>query len=301
MSHQANSREIQIRRITLWGSLINIFLSALKIFVGFMIRSSALIADGVHSVSDLATDVLVLVGVRLAHRPPDRNHPYGHYKIETIFSQLLAMVLLGLGIAFVYSSIRAILLKIIVFPGPMMILVALLSVVTKEILFHQTRRVARRTHSSALYANAWHHRSDAWSSLAVCFGGIASVLGWGYADQTVTIIIGLMIIYVSGKIIYEGIVELVEHSVDEESLQAIEEVLDSEKGIAGWHALRSRKSAGEIFLDVHIRVDPHLTVQESHDITHQIEERIKSRLSRPVNILIHVDPDEKVATGTGEK
>jgi len=296
MSHQPDLREIQIRRITLWGSFVNIVLSALKIVVGVLIHSSALIVDGVHSLSDLATDVLVLVGVKLAQRPPDRNHPYGHYKIETIFSQLLALLLTGLGIGFIYFSVRTIWLKKPVFPGPLMILIAGISLVAKEILYLRTKKVAKRTHSSALFANAWHHRSDAWSSLSVCIGGIASVLGWGYADQVATIVIGLMIIYVSGKIVYQGLIELIEHSVDEESLQAIEKVLDSETTIAGWHALRSRKSAGEIFLDVHIKVDPHLTVEESHEITQQIEEKIKNKLSRPVNILIHVDPDEKGTT-----
>ena len=234
----------KIRSITLWGVLLNVFLMALKVVSGVLIRSSALIADGVHSLSDLATDFVVLIGIRLSSRPADKDHPYGHGKLDTIASLLIALVLLF-----------------------------------------------RITQSTVLYANAWHHRSDSLSSCAVLIGGVVSLFGWGYADQVATIVVGFMIMGVAGKIFIDGLIELSEHSADGESIQKIEMVLSKEADISSWHALRTRKVGSELFIDVHVLVDPALSVQKSHDISVKIEGKIKKELSRPSNILVHIEPD----------
>jgi cation diffusion facilitator family transporter len=175
----------------------------------------------------------------------------------------------------------------------MVLVVATVSVVAKEIIFQITRKVSRVTGSSALYANAWHHRSDAFSSAAVLIGGVASLLGWGYADNVATVVVGFMIIWVAGKFFIEGLIELSEHSADRESIRKIESVLSQDKEIRGWHALRTRKLGAELFVDVHILVDPKFSVVEGHDISIKVEERIKKELSKPVNILVHIEPDTK--------
>jgi cation diffusion facilitator family transporter len=286
-----NERQKKIQSITLWGVLINIFLMALKLFSGVLIRSSSLIADGIHSLSDLATDFVVLIGARLSSRPADKTHPYGHGKMETIASVLIALVLLAVSFGLIWSAGLAIYQSKYNYPGYMLLVVAFVSVVFKEVLFFTTRRISRVTQSTVLYANAWHHRSDSLSSLAVLIGGVASLLGWGYADQVATIVVGFMITGVGGKILFDSLIELSEHSADSESIQKIEDVLSKEAGISSWHALRTRKLGAELFIDVHVLVDPALSVQKSHDISMKIEGKIKKELSKPSNILIHIEPD----------
>jgi len=285
-------REKKIRSVTLWGSLLNVVLMILKIVSGLLIRSSALIADGVHSLSDLATDLLILLGARLSSRPADETHPYGHRKFDTIASQLIAFILIVVGFGLVFSAWTAISRKEVNYPGFLMLAVAAISVVSKEIIFHATRKISRMTHSAALYANAWHHRSDSFSSMAVLIGGAASLLGWGYADYMATIIVGIMIMGVAGKIFYDNLIELTEHSADKKSIQSIERILTRAEDISGWHALRTRSVGGELFLDCHVIVDSKLTVLESHKIIERIEEQIQFELSKPTNILIHIDPEK---------
>jgi cation diffusion facilitator family transporter len=286
-----NEKQRKIRSITLWGVLLNIFLMALKLVSGVLIRSSALIADGIHSLSDLATDFVVLIGARLSSRPADKTHPYGHGKLDTIASILIALVLLVISFGLIWSAGLAIYQSKHNYPGYMLLVVAFVSVVSKEILFFITRRISRITQSTLLYANAWHHRSDSLSSLAVLIGGVVGLLGWGHADQVATIVVGFMIIGVAGKILFDGLIELSEHSADSESIQKIEDVLSKEEGISSWHALRTRKLGAELFIDVHVLVDPALSVQKSHDISMEIEAKIKKELSNPSNILVHVEPD----------
>ena len=285
-------REKKIRSVTLWGALLNVVLMILKIVSGLLIRSSALIADGVHSLSDLGTDLLILLGARLSSRPADETHPYGHRKFDTIASQLIAFILIVVGFGLVFSAWTAISRKEVNYPGFLMLAVAAISVVSKEIIFHATRKISRMTHSAALYANAWHHRSDSFSSMAVLIGGAASLLGWGYADYMATIIVGIMIMGVAGKIFYDNLIELTEHSADKKSIQSIERILTRAEDISGWHALRTRSVGGELFLDCHVIVDSKLTVLESHKIIERIEEQIQFELSKPTNILIHIDPEK---------
>jgi cation diffusion facilitator family transporter len=263
---------------------------ALKLVSGIFIRSSALIADGVHSLSDLATDFIVLIGTRLSSRPADKTHPYGHGKLEAIASILIALVLLVISFGLIWSAGILIYQHKHNYPGYMILVVAFVSVIFKEILFYITRKVSRITQSTVLYANAWHHRSDSLSSFAVLIGGAASLLGWGLADQVATIVVGFMIIGVAGKILFDSLIELSEHSADSESIQKIENVLSKEADISSWHALRTRKLGAELFIDVHLLVDPALSVQKSHDISMKIEGKIKKELSRPSNILVHIEP-----------
>ncbi len=289
-NQSGEEREKAIRSITFWGVAANAFLIIIKLFSGILIRSSALIADSVHSISDLTTDFVVLIGTRLSHKPPDATHPYGHKKFETIASQVIAFILIVVSFGLLWSAGASFYYHRQNFPGFMMLIIAVISIVIKEVLFFTTRKISRITGSAALYANAWHHRSDSLSSMAVLIGGVASLLGWGYADQAATIFVALMIMGVAGKIFLEGVVELSEHSADRESIQKLERILTEAKEISEWHALRTRKLGGELFADVHILVDPQISVLKGHRISEQIEEKIKKTLTKPVNVLIHIEP-----------
>ncbi|MBN1545650.1 MAG: cation transporter [Syntrophaceae bacterium] len=298
-----SSREKDIRSITLWGAVLNAALMILKIIVGLFVRSSALIADGIHSLSDLGTDFIVLVSSRLSNRPPDETHPFGHGKFETLASQLIASILVGVGFLFVWTAGLAIYRREVNYPGFSVLVIAALSIVSKEILFALTRKVARRTHSTSLYANAWHHRSDAFSSVAVLLGGAASLIGWGYADNMATIVVGIMIMAVGGKFFYDNLIELTEHAADKKTIQVLKSILSDEIEIKSWHALRTRNIGGELFIDVHVCVDAGLTVLESHKICDKIETNIRREISKPVNILIHTDPyeaDRPESSGTSK-
>ena len=208
-------------------------------------------------------------------------------------TQIVGLILLAVGFGFIWKASTAIYRGEQNFPGGFMLVIAGISVLVKEILFFMTRKTSRETHSTALYANAWHHRSDSFSSGAVLAGGVASLLGWGYADQVAAVIVGLMIIGVAGKILYEGLIEITEHSADKESIGKIHKILADEPEVSDWHALRTRKVGGELFIDLHLLVHPEMSVQDSHVICEKVEERIEKELKKPVNVLIHIEPHGK--------
>jgi len=280
----------KINEITIWGMVINILLSIIKMMVGGIIHSVALIADGVHSLSDLVTDFIVLISSRAARRPPDSNHPYGHGKFETVGSQLIGIALLIVGGGIGWKAIMSLYQHKISFPGPLIVIIAIISLVAKEILFHYTRTIAQQIHSASLYSNAWHHRSDALSSFAVLIGGGLSLLGFGYGDQLAGLVVGMMVMGVAGKIIFEGYKDLSEHSLDKNTVNIIENVLEDHLDVIQWHKLRTRKIGSEYFIDVHILVVPTLTVHESHQLTIELEHMIQEKIACPINTLIHVEP-----------
>lgn len=280
----------EINAITYWGMLVNILLSILKIMVGAIINSVALIADGIHSFSDLITDITVIISAGAARKPPDDHHPYGHGKFETIGTQIIGLILIIVGAGIARQALIDLYRHLESFPGPLVVIVALISVISKEILFQLTKRTAIKHNSTSLYANAWHHRSDALSSVAVLIGGIVSLFGFGHGDQIAGLVVGVMIIYVAVKIIAKTLAELTEHAIDEKLVDVIKGVLKNHEAIKNWHKLRSRKIGSEISVDVHIHVDPNLSVLESHNLTREIEQLITEKIKQPVHILIHVEP-----------
>jgi len=291
-NHEKYSNDLQlVKRVTYWGMATNILLSLLKLGGGLLVGSVALIADGVHSFSDLFTDVVVLISNRAAKRPPDFNHPYGHGKFETIGSIIIGMVLLIIGGGVAYNAISSLIQQQVRFPGPLVVIIAATSVLLKEILFQITRKAAVKINSSSLYANAWHHRSDALSSIAVLIGGCLNLVGFGHGDQIAGMVVGLMVFAVAGKIIFEAFKELSEHALDEKLLAEIKDILDSHQKIDTWHQLRTRKIGPEFFVDMHILVDPEMSVGESHRLTVDVERKIANSVHLPINVLIHVEPN----------
>ena len=281
----------QIKSITYLGAAVNIFLAAVKILIGFFSGSLALIADGIHSLSDLATDAAVLLGVRLGSRAPDESHPYGHGRAETFAAGLISLVLIFVGGAMIYYATMAIARDEITTPRLAVLIAAAVSIAAKEWLYRVTRKVALQSHSAALYANAWHHRSDALSSVAVVIGFILLEFGFGHGDQIAAIAVGLMIIWVGAKIINDSLRELTEGAVDQDTIGHIKDIVNANSSIRQWHRLRTRMVGREVFLDLHILVDPNLDIAAAHEIAENLEKNLHEELARPINITIHIEPD----------
>jgi len=281
----------QIRRVTYLGIAGNIVLSVLKVSVGVMTGSIALVSDGVHSVSDMATDVVVLLGVYLGSKRPDRCHPYGHGRIETLAATAIGTVLALVGGFMIYSAASDIAAAKTVRANYLVPLVATASIIVKEFLYRITKRVAVKSHSTALYANAWHHRSDALSSVVVVVGFITLRLGFTYGDQIAAVAVGLMVILVGVRVLLDCLRELTEGAIDIETIEHIKHIVDSERKIRQWHKLRTRLVGREVFVDLHILVDPDLNVAAAHQIAEDLEMVLQAEIARPVNIIVHIEPD----------
>lgn len=280
-----------IRTVTNYSLGANAGLFLLKIVIGFQSGSMALVADAIHSLSDATTDFVVYLGHYFGSKAPDKRHPYGHGRIETFSAGLIAIILIVVGCGMTYHAALDIAKGNVANPGMTVLGVAGASIIVKEILFRVTVRAAKQSHSSALYANAWHHRSDAFSSIAVFIGVGAQQLGYRFGDQIAAMCVGLMIILVGAKVIGNCLSELAEGAVDHETEELIKGVIDANPAIRQWHKLRTRTVGREIFLDLHVLVDPQLNVQEAHAITENVDAALEAKLTCPVNITIHIEPD----------
>ncbi len=281
----------QIKSVTYLAIAANILLFVVKLVVGVFTGSIALITDGIHSLSDMTTDLAVLVGVYIGSKEPDRRHPYGHGRAETFSSAFIALFLVFVGLAFVYYAAIDIAKGNVIRPNISVLVVAIISIIAKELLYSATKRAAVRSHSPALYANAWHHRSDALSSVAVFAGFVSLRLGFKYGDQIAAVVVGLMVILVGAKIIGDCLRELTESAVDAETIEQIQRIINSNSSIQHWHKLRTRTVGREIFLDVHILVDIGLNIAAAHEIAENLETSLHEQIVRPVNITVHVEPD----------
>ncbi|HHR84777.1 MAG TPA: cation transporter [Candidatus Acetothermia bacterium] len=278
-------------RVTLIGLLINIALVFAKLFVGMLTGSIALIADGIHSGSDITTDLVVIGGIRLAGRPADSSHPYGHGRYETLAGGAVAGALILVGMYITWNAGSALYADRMTYPGIFVIIVAIASILSKEWVYRRTIRVARRLQSTALHANAWHHRSDALSSVAVLFGGIAGLMGWGHADQIAGIVVGMMVVAVGAKTVRNVLHELLEGSVSTAEIGSIREAIEGISEVRSFHKLRARSVGREAFIDLHVLVDPQLSLLRAHEISMRVEDEVRSVCDRPVNVTVHIEPD----------
>ncbi len=281
----------QIKTITYLSVFINIALTAAKLIIGLMFGSLAVLADAIHSLSDFITDFAVIIGVHFGSKEPDSKHPYGHGRLETFSAVFVALALLAVGVGMVFYAAKDIAKTEILHPTTSMYIVTILSIVFKEWLYQITKRVAIKTKSSVTYANAWHHRSDALSSIAVLIGIAALKFGFHYGDHVAAIAVGLMIVSVAINVISTSISELAESAVDTETYTRIKDIINSNERIHDWHKLRTRTVGREVFLDLHILVDPLLDISAAHEIAEDLESTLHEGLTRPVNITVHIEPD----------
>ncbi len=281
----------QARRLMYVTVLINILLALTKVAGGWLCHSRALLADGVHSFSDLFTDALVYAAVYWGHQHADDNHPYGHERIETLATTFLACILGVVGTAIIYDGVMAWHESVSSSISSAALWLVVMSIALKEGLYHYTRQVAQQIDSKALMANAWHHRSDAGSSMAVLFGLLASQWGMGFADCMAAIVVGLFIVWIAVGLLWSALKELVDTAVDAPLEEKIKQCIVDTPGVVAVHQLRTRTMGRKIMIDVHILVDAYLTVSEGHHIAHQARHRLRQNFKH-VDVTVHVDPED---------
>ena len=281
-----------VRKVTLIGSALDFMLGIAKIAVGGLANSQALIADGIHSFSDLLTDFMVLYAAKHSHKAADEDHPYGHGRIETLATVSLGIVLIIIALGIAYSSIQrlsdpGILLDL----STLALLVALISVISKEWIYRYTIAAARRLRSDMLMANAWHSRSDAFSSIVVVLGIAGVMLGYPYLDAVAAVVVAAMIAKIGFDLVRSSTRELIDTALDPEKIKTIQKHIHAVSGVRSVHTLRSRKSAGDAFVDVHIQVDPRLSVSEGHQIGDAVRRRLMSHVDEVTDVTVHIDPE----------
>jgi len=292
-----NSRVKTIKNVTLIGSIVNLLLTSGKIIAGIIGKSSAMVADGVHSLSDLVTDIIVLAFIRVSGKERDKNHQYGHGKYETFATMLISFTLLLVGAGIIWSGVKKIIDSmngtVIEQPGYIALFAALISIIAKEGLFWYTKIIGVKVNSQTMIANAWHHRSDAFSSIGTALGVSGAILlgeRWRVLDPIAGIIVSFFILKVAWDIAKPSINELLESSLPEETVNEITEIIEKNSDVKGFHNMKTRRIGDKYAIEFHIEVDKALTVESSHKIASEIEKSIRTRFGNQTHIGIHIEP-----------
>lgn len=301
-SHKAGPSGLEKRfdlasgvRVTVVGAVVNLALAGMKLWIGTIANSRALVADGVHSLSDLFTDFVVLLGLKWGRKEPDRDHPYGHARIETIAGFIIGLVLIMAGVAIAYEALVTIYRHEITKPSIGAAVAAAVSIVVKEIMFRYSLVVGRKIRSLAIVGNAWHHRTDALSSVAV-FAGVSAGLvnpNWYLADAYASILVALLVFMSGAGLSWTSFKEVVDTAPDESVLKLLELETSAVEGVREAHDILARTSGSYLLVEVHIVVDPDLTVREGHSLAKRVERRLLEKVSDVAKVIVHVDPDPK--------
>jgi cation diffusion facilitator family transporter len=292
-----NERAEQATRITTLGAAVNAVLLIIKFTAGVLGNSQAMIADAVHTVSDFATDFAVLLGIRFSKKPKDTDHAYGHGKYETIAAAVVGLALLLVGLKIGWDAIHTLFHAVnghpLKQPSQVAFWATLLSILSKELLYQKTVSVGRRIQNDAVIANAWHHRSDALSSVGTAIGiGMATFLGarWAVMDPVAAVFVSVLLLKVAATIIKEQVDGLTERSLPEEVHQEIEQISLSFPDIAYPHNVRTRAVGKTIVIDLHVRMDPDMHVANAHDIVSNLEQKLRERFGADTITTVHIEP-----------
>jgi cation diffusion facilitator family transporter len=292
-------RQKQIYKVTLAGGAVNVALLVFKFVAGILGHSAAMVADAVHSLSDFVTDIIVLVFVYISGKPQDKSHDYGHGKYETLALTIIGIALMVVAVGIFYNGA----LRIVAWcqgqqleaPGMLALWAALVSIVLKELTYRYTIRYARKLDSSSLEANAWHHRSDALSSIGTALGiGGAVLLGqrWTVLDPIASVVVGAFIVKVAVDLILQGMRDLLEHSLPDEIEDEIMQIAQSEPDVIQPHDLRTRRIGNRYAIELHILMDGNITLAKAHDHADSIENQLKKRFGHNTHVAIHMEPTE---------
>lgn len=286
------TRYTYAKKVTFLGAVVNAFLGIIKVVFGILGQSNALFADGIHSFSDLVTDILVIVASRFGSQAADIDHPYGHGRIETAGTMFLSMLLIVAGFGIIYHGVWDMVLSTTQKPSTYVLLIVFISIAANEILFHVTKFVAIKIKSELILANAWHHRSDALSSVVVLFGVVAALLGYPQFDPIAAVIVGLMVCKMGWQLGWSSIRELVDTGVDQKTLLKMRAVIVDVTGVKALHQLRTRSMGGNILVDVHVLVSPRISVSEGHHISQRVHFYLKQEIPAIRDVIVHIDPED---------
>lgn len=293
-----DNREVRIRRITLWGALVNFILTGGKIAAGVVGRSAAMVADGIHSLSDLLSDIVVLIFTHISSKEKDRSHSFGHGKFETMATLIVSVLLMAVGGKLMASGVESIIGTIkgeeIPEPGIIALIAAAASILLKEVLYHMTAKVGKDINSPVVIANAWHHRSDALSSIGSLVGvGGAIILGnrWTILDPIASCCISIAIIFVAVRMALPSLSELLESSLPEDVENKIIESALEVDGVIDIHELKTRRNGISYIIDAHITVSSALNIIQAHDIANKVEDALRNKFGSETQINIHMEPD----------
>ena len=293
------NREKEIYRVTLLGGAVNVVLMLFKFVAGFFGHSAAMTADAVHSLSDFATDLVVLAFVRISHKPKDKDHDYGHGKYETLATTLIGVALIAVALGILVEGAKKIALwaqgGTLSQPGMLALWAALISILLKEVIFQYTHRKAKKLNSQAMEANAWHHRSDALSSIGTAIGIGGAIIGgerWAVLDPIASIVVGAFIVKVAVGLLRTGVGDLMEQSLPDEVENEILDIVKSVSDVKEPHELCTRRIGNHYAIEMHILMDGNLSLKEAHDKATEIEQKLKERYGEETHVSIHVEPEE---------
>ena len=270
--------------------IANVILSVVKIIAGFVAQSSAMIADGVHTVSDVISTVAVMIGVKFSEKEADKGHPYGHERIESVVTVLLSLMLSVTGFGIAFSGIKTIVYREFTTPGALALAAALASIVVKELMYRYTLKAAEKINSTALKADAWHHRSDAFSSIGTLVGIGGAILGLQILDPIAGIIVSVLIIRVGFEILMQGLNQLVDRAADGDTIKNIEKNIENVKGVLRVDDVKTRLHGSRLYVDVEISVDSNITVGEGHSIAETVHKNIEKTIPDVKHCMVHVNP-----------
>ncbi len=297
MESEKSSREKGIYKVTIVGSIVNFLLLVFKFFAGIAGHSAAMLADAVHSLSDFITDIVVIVFVRIAGKPEDKGHDYGHGKYETLATAIIGLLLLCVGFGIFWNGASSIYTFLqggqLESPGVVALVAALVSIVSKEILYQYTVIQGKKLNSQAVVANAWHHRSDALSSIGTAIGiGGAILLGdhWRVLDPIAAVVVSFFIMKVSVQLLIPCVDELLEKSLPDDVEKEIEQTVLSFPGVSQPHHLRTRRIGNYYAIELHVRMDGKITLEEAHSTATAIENKLKEMFGKGTHVGIHVEP-----------
>ena len=297
MESEKSSREKGIYKVTIVGSIVNFLLLVFKFFAGIAGHSAAMLADAVHSLSDFITDIVVIVFVRIAGKPEDKGHDYGHGKYETLATAIIGLLLLCVGFGIFWNGASSIYTFLqggqLESPGVVALVAALVSIVSKEILYQYTVIQGKKLNSQAVVANAWHHRSDALSSIGTAIGiGGAILLGdhWRVIDPIAAVVVSFFIMKVSVQLLIPCVDELLEKSLPDDVEKEIEQTVLSFPGVSQPHHLRTRRIGSYYAIEIHVRMDGKITLEEAHGTATAIENKLKEMFGKGTHVGIHVEP-----------
>lgn len=292
-----NYRQREIYRVTIVGSVVNMLLLIFKFVAGIVGNSAAMVADAVHSLSDFVTDIVVILFVRLSGRPADEDHGYGHGKFETLATLFVSLVLFGVAVMLFVGGVKDIVAvahgRQLAEPTMVALIAAVISIIAKELLYHYTVKCGEKLNSQVVVANAWHHRSDAFSSIGVLAGvGGAMFLGgrWAVLDPIAATIVSLFIVKVAYSLLMPSLEELLERSLPKDVEQRIEQIILSVDGVSSPHHLRTRRIGSAYAIEVHIRMDGNLTLTQAHAVTTAVERLLKQEFGDSTHVGIHTEP-----------